>query len=79
MQVSFSIVVAFLFLLLLLLVALLLVAMLLKENQEKQKAYTVFSGYLGDFLITMSKEGRLLDATPKYVSDPLYEQILQKH
>ena len=27
----------------------------------------------------MSKDGRLLDATPKYVSDPLYEQILQKH
>lgn len=79
MHVSFSILVAFLFFVLLLLVALLLVAMLLRDNREKQKAYAVFSGNLSDFLITMSKDGRLLDATPKYVSDPLYEQILQKH
>ena len=77
MQISLSLLVAILFLLLLLLVALLLVAMLLRDYHEKQKAYTVFSSYLSDLLITMSKEGRLLDATPKYVSDPLYEQILQ--
>lgn len=79
MFVPFSYLVAFLFFVLLLLVTLLLVAMLLRDNYEKQKAYTVFAGNLSDFLITMSKDGRLLDATPKYVSDPLYEQILQKH
>ncbi len=79
MVIPFSVLAVFFFFVLLLLVALLIVVMLLRDNHKKQKAYTVFSGYLSDFLITMSKDGRLLDAAPKFVSDPLYEQILQSH
>ena len=77
MNVSLGLLVAFVFLFIVLLVALVLVSMLLRDMHEKQKVYSNFAGNLGDFLITMSKDGRLLDALPKYVADPLYEQILR--
>ena len=78
MQVPFSYVVVFLFLFLLLAVALLLVTMLLRNFREKQRAYSIFSNYFSDFMITVSQEGILLDARPRFVADPLYEQILHK-
>jgi PAS domain-containing protein len=77
MLISPTVLAFILFVVFLLLVALVLVAMLLRDVHEKQKVYANFSGYLTDLLIVMSKEGRLLDAMPKYVSDPLYEQILR--
>ena len=71
MLISPTVLAFILFVVFLLLVALVLVAMLLRDVHEKQKVYANFSGYLTDLLIVMSKEGRLLDAMPKYVSDPL--------
>ena len=77
MQVPVSVVVAVVFLFFVLAVALVLVALLLHEFRGKQNVYANFAAYLGDFLITMSMDGRLLDAMPKYVADPLYDQIIR--
>lgn len=66
-----------LFVVFLLLVALILVMMLLREIQEKQKVYAGFSGYLSDLVIIVSKDGRLLDAMPRSITSPLYDQILR--
>jgi PAS domain-containing protein len=45
---------------------------------HKQKIYSNFSGFLSDFLVIISKEGRLIDASPSYISDPLYNLIMRK-
>ena len=77
MLISPTIFAVILFIVFLLLVALVILAVLIRDMLEKQKVYSNFADYLGDFLIVVSKDGRLLDASPKYVSDALYDQILQ--
>ena len=69
---------ALLFFSFLMVVALVLVIMLLRDRLAQQKVYANFAGHLDEFLVTLSKDGRLLDASPQYLSDPLFEQICQK-
>ena len=69
---------ALLFFSFLMVVALVLVIMLLRDRQIQQKVYANFAGHLDEFLVTLSKDGRLLDASPQYLSDPLFELICQK-
>ena len=52
--------------------------LLIRDLLNKQKIYSNFAGYLSDFLVIISKEGRLIDASPTYISDPLYDQILRQ-
>lgn len=78
MNISIGLIAALLFLCFVLAVALVIVVLLLRDISEKQKVYGSFSNYLNEFLIIISQEGRLLDVFPKYISDPLYEQLCQK-
>lgn len=78
MNLSIGLVAALLFLCFVLIVALVIVVLLLRDTREKQKVYGSFANYLNEFLIIISQEGRLLDVSPKYIADPLYEQICQK-
>lgn len=60
-----------------LLVALAISHMLMRGFLEKQNAYKNFSGNVNEFLLFVSTDGELQDALPKFISDPLYEQICQ--
>lgn len=61
-----------------LIVALAITHMLMRGLKEKQNAYVSFAGHVNEFLLFMNREGLLQDATPKFIRDPLYEQICQK-
>lgn len=61
-----------------LIVALAITHMLMRGLKEKQNAYVSFAGHVNEFLLFMNREGFLQDATPKFIRDPLYEQICQK-
>lgn len=61
-----------------LVVAMAISHMLMRGNKERQGAYANFTGHVNEFLLFMSKEGILQDALPKFIQDPLYEQICQK-
>lgn len=78
MLVSLNTIVAFLFVFLLLVVTLVILGLLIRDFREKQKTYANFSGYLGEFQVVMSMEGNLLDASPRFISDPLFEKINQE-
>ena len=78
MQVSVGLLIAVSFVCFLVITAFVIVVLLIRDLLNKQKIYSVFSGYLGDFLVIVSKEGRLIDATPTYISDPLYNSILRQ-
>lgn len=78
MFVSLNIIAVFLFVFFLFFVALFISILLIRDAREKQKAYSNFSDYLGEFQVVLSKNGTLLDAAPKYVSDPLFESICQE-
>jgi len=78
MLISLNIIAAFLFAFFLVFVALFISILLIRDSREKQKAYSNFSEYLGEFQVVLTKEGHLLDAAPRYVSDPLFERICQE-
>lgn len=78
MLLSLNIIAAFLFAFFLVLVGLFISILLIKDSREKQKAYSSFSDYLGEFQVILSKEGNLLDAAPKFISDPLFERVCQE-
>lgn len=61
-----------------LIVALAITHMLMRGLKEKQNAYVSFAGHVNEFLLFMNRDGFLQDATPKFIRDPLYEQICQK-
>ena len=75
MQVSVSLLIAVSFFCLLVVTAFVIAVLLIRDLLHKQKIYSNFANYLGDFLVIVSKEGRLIDATPTYISDPLYVLI----
>lgn len=78
MQVPVSLVIAVLFVCFLVITAFVITVLLIRDLLHKQKIYSVFADYLCDFLVIVSKEGRLIDATPNYISDPLYNSILRQ-
>lgn len=61
-----------------LVVALAISHMLMRGSQERLDSYGHFSGNVNEFLLFVSKEGVLQDSLPKFIKDPLYEQICQK-
>lgn len=78
MFLSLNIIAAFLFAFFVIAVALVITILLIKDRREKQRAYSNFSDYLGEFQIVLSMDGNLVDATPQYISDPLFEKICQE-
>ena len=78
MQISVGVIIAFFFGVFLLITALVVSLLLMRNLLQKQKIYSNFAGYLSDFLVIVSMDGRLIDATPTYITDPLYELILRK-
>jgi PAS domain-containing protein len=78
MQVSVGVIIAFFFGGFLVVTALVVSLLLMRNLLQKQKIYSNFAGYLSDFLVIVSMDGRLIDATPTYITDPLYELILRK-
>ena len=78
MNMQVSVIIAVSFFCLLIVTAFVISVLLIRDLLHKQKIYSVFAGYLGDFLVIVSKEGRLIDATPIYISDPLYNSILRQ-
>lgn len=61
-----------------LIVALAITHMLMRGMKEKEKAYANFSEHVDEFLLFVNQDGFLQDASPKFIKDPLYEQICQK-
>ncbi len=61
-----------------LVVALAISHMLMRGLKEMQGAYSSFANHVDEFLLFMTREGFLMDATPKFIHDPLFEQICQK-
>ena len=61
-----------------LMVALAISHMLMRGDKERQGAYASFAGHVNEFLLFMSEEGLIQGALPKFVQDPLFEQVIQK-
>ncbi|MBR5412637.1 MAG: PAS domain-containing protein [Fibrobacter sp.] len=78
MQVPVGLLIAVSFVCFLVITAFVISVLLIRDLLNKQKIYSNFAGYLSDFLVIISKEGRLIDASPTYISDPLYDQILRQ-
>ena len=78
MQVSVSLLIAVSFVCFLVVTAFVISILLIRDLMNKQKIYANFSTFLSDFLVIISKEGRLIDATPTFIADPLYDLILRK-
>jgi hypothetical protein len=78
MQVSVGLLIALSFVCFLAITAFVISVLLIRDLLNKQKIYSNFAGYLSDFLVIISKEGRLIDASPAYISDPLYDLILRQ-
>ncbi|SHK98107.1 hypothetical protein SAMN05720487_106119 [Fibrobacter sp. UWT2] len=78
MQVSVGLLIALSFVCFLVTTAFVISVLLIRDLLHKQKIYSNFSGFLSDFLAIISKEGRLIDASPSYISDPLYNLIMRK-
>ncbi len=78
MQVSVGLLIALSFVCFLVTTAFVISVLLIRDLLHKQKIYSNFSGFLSDFLVIISKEGRLIDASPSYISDPLYNLIMRK-
>ena len=78
MQVSVGLLIALSFVCFFMITAFVISVLLIRDLLNKQKIYSNFAGYLSDFLVIVSKEGRLIDASPTYISDPLYDLILRQ-
>lgn len=78
MFISLNIIAASLFAFFLVGVALVISILLIRDSREKQKAYSNFSEYLGEFQVVLSMDGNLIDATPRFIADPLFERICQE-
>lgn len=78
MQLPVGILIAVSFVCFLVITAFVISVLLIRDLLHKQKIYSNFAGYLSDFLVIISKEGRLIDASPSYISDPLYNLIMRK-
>lgn len=59
-------------------VALCITILLMRDSQEKQTIFSSFANHLNEFLVVLNKDGILLDVSPRTMSDPLFERILQK-
>lgn len=66
------------FCLLVAVVGFIIAVLLLRDMKEKQKVFANFSNYLEEFVVVLSRDGVLLDISPRYVSDPLFELLCQK-
>lgn len=78
MVLSTSLLAVLLFIGFALVVALAISHMLMRGLKEMQGAYSSFANHVDEFLLFMTREGFLMDATPKFIHDPLFEQICQK-
>ena len=78
MQVPVGLLIAVSFVCFLVITAFVISVLLIRDLLNKQKIYSNFAGYLSDFLVIISKEGRLIDASPTFISDPLYDLILRQ-
>ena len=78
MQVSVGLLIALSFVCFFMITAFVISVLLIRDLLNKKKIYSNFAGYLSDFLVIVSKEGRLIDASPTYISDPLYDLILRQ-
>ena len=78
MQVPVGVLIAVSFVCFLVITAFVIVVLLIKDLLHKQRIYSNFGSYLSDFLVIISKEGRLIDASPAYISDPLYNLIMRQ-
>lgn len=78
MYLSLSAFAVLLFASFVLIVSLAISHMLFRGQKEKQKAYAAFSEHVTQFLMFMSEDGILMDATPKIVQDPLFERLCQR-
>ena len=78
MQVPVGLLIAVSFVCFLVITAFVISVLLIRDLLNKQKIYSNFAGYLSDFLVIISKEGRLIDASPIFISDPLYDLILRQ-
>ena len=72
MHVSVGVIIAFFFCGLLVVTALVVALLLMRNLFQKQKIYSNFASYLSDFLVIVSMDGRLIDATPTYITFSLY-------
>ena len=78
MQLPVGILIAVSFVCFLVITAFVISVLLIRDLLHKQKIYSNFAAYLSDFLVIISKEGRLIDASPSFISDPLYNLIMRK-
>lgn len=78
MQVPVGLLIAVSFVCFLVITAFVISVLLIRDLLNKRKIYSNFAGYLSDFLVIISKEGRLIDASPTFISDPLYNLILRQ-
>lgn len=78
MIVPLNIVAIFLFALFSVTASLVIVVLLVRSFKEKQKVFSVFSEYVGEFMLVFSVDGNLLDVSPRFSSDPLFEKICQE-
>lgn len=77
MVISPGVLAGIMFALFLTLVAFVIAVMLFRDLRSRQRAYANFSSHLDEFLVIMTKDGVLHDVLPKFVDDPLYEQLVQ--
>ena len=69
MQVSVGALILVSFVCFLVVTAFVISVLLIRDLLHKQKIYSNFSSYLSDFLVIISKEGRLIDASPTFISE----------
>lgn len=77
MVISLGVLAGIMFALFLVLVAFFIAVMLYRDLRSRQNAYANFASYLDEFLVIMTKDGHLHDVLPKFMDDPLYEQLVQ--
>lgn len=77
MEISPGVLACILFALFLALVAFVIAVLLYRDLRSRQSVFAYFSSNLDEFLVIMTKDGILHDVMPKYVDDPLYEQLCQ--
>lgn len=77
MVISPGVLAGIMFVLFLTLVAFVIAVMLYRDLRSRQDVYANFSSFLDEFMVIMTKDGVLHDVLPKYMDDPLYEQLVQ--
>lgn len=77
MVISPGVLAGIMFALFVTLVAFVIAVMLYRDLCSRQNVYANFSAHLDEFMVIMTKDGILHDVLPKFVGDPLYEQLVQ--